>query len=123
MEPNVNNSGITRGSIIRPLLKKHGKHGFSIKKLWNGFCPDNDVNYDPSTCKTLNKLRMSISHKWNKFPNYNRFSTKFGTWLDAEFESSELPECLRYEKIGEQNNISVPNDSLEPDNLAPNKKT
>ena len=65
---------------------------------------------------------MSIAHKWNKFPNYNRFSTNFGGWLDAEFESSELPECLHYSKIGEQNNISLPNDSLEPDNLDPSKE-
>ena len=65
---------------------------------------------------------MNIAHKWNKFPNYNRFSTKFGPWLDAEFESSELPECLHYSKISEQNNISLPNDSLEPDNLDPYKR-
>ena len=122
MEPNANNSGTTRGSILRPLLKKHGKDGFSIKKLWGGFCPDNAVNYDPTNCKTLNKLRMNIARKWNKFPNYNRFSTKFEPWLDAEFESSELPECLYYSKIGEQNNISLPNDSLEPDNLDPSKE-
>ena len=122
MEPNTTISGLTRGSILRPLLKEHGKSGFSVKKLWNRLCQDKNVDYDPNNCKKLCVLRRNIAHKWKKFPSYKRFSANYETWLDEEFEITELPECLHYKKIGEENNISLPNDTLEPQNLdSPNE--
>ena len=78
-------SRITRGTILRPLLKAKGKDGCTAKNLWRAFCPNNNIDYDPSKCRNLDGLRVSVSRKWKKWRSYITFVETHESWLNEEF--------------------------------------
>ena len=91
-------SGITRGRILKPLLKKYGKAGYSITNIWAAFYPNQNIDYDPNKCYRLKNIKLSVMKKWKKADSYNRFIERYDSWLKEEFSCTEIPECLLYKK-------------------------